>query len=486
MTSHDAHRPGTITNPRTALLVLAMALFFGCAHRPNIDPTPLPLPMPVAPAATEPPSTPQPESASVPKSADLATLAERVRTAVVSITTIEKESPSPGEKDLFDMFFGSHGAPAVRRSGIASGFVIDGSGYVVTNEHVVHDAVDLHVRLADDREFEASVVGRDPKLDVALIKLSGATNLPTLELGSSQALRVGEAVLAVGNPFGLGHSVTFGIVSAKGRSLGSGPYDDFIQTDASINPGNSGGPLVDMRGRVVGLNTVVRSGANGIGFAIPSDAIAEVLPALRDKGRVARGKLGLRVQTVTPSLARALNLGQPKGALIADLDPSGAGARAGLRRGDVILDVDGAAIVRAEDLARTVARNPPKTIVRVRFSRSGRGLDLRATLEPLEEEPALPKMTTAVPEGATKLEHLGLVVRDTADGLRVEDTLPGRDSGELEPGDLIRDANGEAVKNADGLKHATDRLAPGASVLLRIERETQNRYGAIAIGPKHP
>src|SRR5262249_40402236 len=202
-------------------------------------------------------------------------------------------------------------------------------------------------------------------LDIALLKLKDAKDLPAAPLGSSEQLRVGEHVLAVGNPFGLGHTVTLGIVSAKARAIGAGPYDDFIQTDASINPGNSGGPLFNWRGEVIGINTAIRPGANGIGFAIPIDAVKDVLGQLREKGHVERGRLGLAFQALTPTLATALGVDGPKGALVSDVEPGGAAARAGIKAGDVVVSVNGTPIQHADELRRRVARNAPGSTIKV-------------------------------------------------------------------------------------------------------------------------
>jgi serine protease Do len=420
---------------------------------------------------------------------DVVALAARVTPAVVNITTTEEQRVpelSRGERELFELFFGplGHDGRTVRRTGLGSGFIIDPSGYVVTNEHVVRDTVDVRVRFADEHEMEANVVGRDSNLDIALLKIDGAKNLPVLAFGSSEAVRVGEPVVALGNPYGLGHTVTLGIVSAKGRALGTGPYDDFIQTDASINPGNSGGPLLNSRGEVIGINTVIREGAAGIGFAIPSDDMKDILPTLRDKGMVARGKLGVRVQAVTEPMAEALHLDKPRGALIADLDPNGGGAHAGLTSGDVILAVNGKPIVHAGELARNVSRNPPGSSVSVSISRRGRPMELRATLDKIEEEhPAPPPKPAPVPKsGALIVEALGLEVSDApGGGVRVEDTLPGRDTGDVEPGDVIVDVDGVEVHDAAALRQLAQSRKHGTAALLKLKRDDVSRFSAVRV-----
>ena len=305
MTTSAPRRRGRVAG---AFAFSALLLALGGCHQ---SATPTPMRMAEAAATADvaaPVTTPQGQSPT-PATFDVAALAERVTPMVVNITVKEKVTLT-SSIDPFDFFHGGRGGEGpdreMTRVGVGTGFIIDPDGYVITNEHVVHDADELSVRLSNEREYPAEVVGRDRKLDLALIKLKGAANLPAVQLGSSDSLRVGESVLAVGNPYGLGHTVTLGIVSAKARSIGAGPYDDFIQTDASINPGNSGGPLFNWKGEVVGINAAIRAGANGIGFAIPVSSLRDILPQLRDRGFVERGKLGLVFQPVSDDLAKAL------------------------------------------------------------------------------------------------------------------------------------------------------------------------------------
>jgi len=266
---------------------------------------------------------------------NFADLAEHLKPAVVNISTTQVVKgqrraaprfpfPSPfGERDpfeeFFERFFGGEGPQReMRRRSLGSGFIVNKDGYIVTNNHVVENASDIKVSLSDKEEFDAKVVGRDPKTDVALIKIDAKKDLPATSLGDSGKLRVGEWVVAIGNPFGLGNTVTVGIVSAKGRIIGAGPYDDFIQTDASINPGNSGGPLFNLHGEVVGINTAIVASGQGIGFAIPINVAKDLLIQLREKGKVTRGWLGVQVQRVTPELAKSFGLDRERGALVAD------------------------------------------------------------------------------------------------------------------------------------------------------------------------
>ncbi|MBF8254228.1 MAG: protease Do, partial [Deltaproteobacteria bacterium] len=308
-----------------------------------------------------------------------ADLAERVMPAVVNISTTQKidsraggpawplPEPGPrsyGEEDpleeFFRRYFGERPPPNQRRS-LGSGFIISVDGYIVTNSHVIRNAERIIARLSKPRseEYDATVIGVDELTDLALIKIAASRALPALQFGSSASLRVGEWVVAVGNPFGLEQTVTVGIVSGKGRVIGAGPYDDFIQTDASINPGNSGGPLLNMRGEVVGINTAIfsRSGGNiGIGFAIPMEQARSVIAQLKSAGKVIRGWLGVSVQPVTPDLARSFQLSDAKGALVTEVAKASPAEAAGLRRGDIITVFDGVFIKESHELPALVAR----------------------------------------------------------------------------------------------------------------------------------
>ena len=441
-----------------------------------------------------PPERSRPEAArpyAAPLAFDVADVAERVKPAVVNITTTEPgKAQRPRALDPFQFFFGlpdrdgeRDEQPSTKRRGLASGVIIDPAGYVVTNEHVISDATSVRVRLADDREFDAKVVGADPKLDVALIKLEGAKDLPVATLGSSNELRVGDWVVAIGNPFGLGHTVTLGIVSAKARAIGAGPYDDFIQTDAAINPGNSGGPLVNARGEVVGINSIIPATGSGIGFAIPIDDIKDVLPQLREKGHVERGRLGISYQEVTPELATALGLPAPRGALVAEVEPGGPAARAGIRPGDVILSVNGTPIARAEELARNVAKNAPGARVTVTVNRDGQRRELGVTLGRTERESPKPKAKSPPPEGSESALPLGVRVSDApGGGARVDELVEGRDSGDLEEGDVIVEVNGAPVKDTGGLRAVTRELSEGTIALVKVRRGDAVRYAAVPVG----
>ena len=301
-------------------------------------------------------------------------LAKAAKPAVVNVSTTQR-GQARGPDEFFRRFFergGPRDEPRGRQS-LGSGVVASGDGYVVTNFHVVRGADAIVVRLADQSEFQAKLVGTDPKTDLALLKIEGR-GLAAMPFGDSDRLEVGEPVMAIGNPFGLDQTVTTGIVSAKERFIGSGPYDDFIQTDASVNPGNSGGPLVDVRGALVGINSAIFSqtgGSVGIGFAIPVNIAKDVLRQLRETGKVVRGYLGVAVAPVTPEVRRASNLPAPRGALIAEIVSGSPAAAAGLKPGDAIVRYQGEELHDPRDLTRRVAATPPGTSVKLEVVRPG-------------------------------------------------------------------------------------------------------------------
>src|SRR5437899_6225336 len=281
---------------------------------------------------------------------DWVALAQALKPAVVNVSMKRAAQATPEALDpFFQQFFGRV-PPRVQR-GLGSGFVINADGYVVTNNHVVDGATEIRVKLADGRELAGRVVGRDPRTDLALLKVD-AHGLPTIPLGDSAALKVGEPVMAIGNPFGLEQTVTTGIVSATGRAIGAGPYDDFIQTDASINPGNSGGPLINARGQAIGINTAIFSqsgGSVGIGFAIPISLAKNVVTQLADSGKVTRGWLGVGIQPVTPELAKSFGRTETAGVLVSSVSEGSPAERAGIKTGDIITEYDGRKVERASD-----------------------------------------------------------------------------------------------------------------------------------------
>jgi len=428
-------------------------------------------------------------------------LAKQLKPAVVNISSKQVEgkaapsrSPFGGEEndpfqEFFDRFFGGRGRPRRQRPSLGSGFIINSTGYIVTNNHVVEGASEIKVTLATQEELDAKVVGRDSKTDVALIKVNSSKPLPTVPFGNSDALEVGEWVLAIGNPFGLGHTVTSGIVSAKGRTIGAGPYDDFIQTDASINPGNSGGPLFNMRGEVIGINTAMVSGGQGIGFATPSNLAKEVLLQLHEKGSVTRGWLGVAIQHISPDLLKAFNLTDTHGALVADVMSDGPAAKAGLQRGDVIVGFNGHTVQESTELPRMVAAMAPGTKVSVDILRSGKKLTIPVTLGTLaEEKEASAKLQTPDVE-----ESLGLRVEaitpelvrslrlDNSKGVVVSQVVPDSPAAEagIRRGDVVREVNRQPVTDMESYTEATSRLTPDSPALFLLERRGSSLYVAL-------
>jgi serine protease Do len=338
-------------------------------------------------------------------SADFVTLAKKLQPIVVNISTTQMAAagplprgrPNPEEdpvEEFLERFFGQRPPPGrsqpQQQRSLGSGFIIGSDGSIVTNAHVIENAKKIIVKLADKREFEAKVLGKDPKTDVALIKIDSNESLPTAELGDSERLQVGEWVMAVGNPFGLDSSVTSGIISAKGRHIGAGPYDNFIQTDTPINPGNSGGPLVNLTGQVVGINMAIvsQTGGNiGIGFATPINLIKELLPQLQAKGKVTRGWVGIAIQEVTPDLAHAFGLQKPHGALVTEVLTGGPAERGGIKVGDIITEYDGRQVKEANDFPLMVARTQVNKEVQVKVLREGKGVPSRVTVAEMPEEP---------------------------------------------------------------------------------------------------
>jgi len=337
----------------------------------------------------------EPGTAKLPEALALwVELAKVVKPAVVNVSTTQRE-PRSGPEEFFRRYFGEprpggpRGPGPRQRQSLGSGFIASSDGYVVTNFHVVRGASEIVVRLVDHSEHKARLVGSDPKTDIALLKIE-ATNLATLPFGDSDRLQVGEPVMAIGNPFGFEQTVTTGIVSAKERFIG-GPYDDYIQTDTSINPGNSGGPLVDARGALVGINSAIFSqtgGSVGIGFAIPVSIAKDVLPQLRESGRVTRGYLGVAVVPLSPEVGRSLGLSSQRGAVVADVVPRSPAAAAGIREGDVIVSYQNAPIQGPSELTRRVGGTPPGSKVDLKIAGSGGERTVSVTLGRLADEPS--------------------------------------------------------------------------------------------------
>lgn len=458
-----------------------------------------------------------------PAPESFADLVEQLLPAVVNISTTQVvENPGipempelpPGSpfEEWFKEFFErrqGEGAPSRRTQSLGSGFIVDASGYVVTNNHVIEGADEIKVILHDDSTLDAEIVGRDPKTDLALLKVESDKPLSFLTFGDSDNLRVGDWIIAIGNPFGLGGTVTAGIVSARSRDIRSGPYDDFIQTDASINRGNSGGPMFDMEGKVVGVNTAIYSpsgGSVGIGFAVPSNQVASVVTQLKDFGRARRGWLGVHIQTVTEEIAEGLGLDTPRGALVASVNQDSPAANGGVEQGDVILKFDGKAIERMRELAPTVAETEIGKKVEVVIWRKGEEKSLKVTLGELEEAEQVASAPSATPEARQepaemRIEALGITLAALTDELRARFDLdnsaagvvvlevaadgPAADNG-LRPGDLITEIGQEKVSAPSEVARKVEQAqsAGRSSVLLLVEqggRRGQPAFMALRI-----
>ena len=433
---------------------------------------------------------------------DFVALAKRMKPVVVNISTTQvsesrgqQEFGSPfGDDDPFNdfwrRFFGGpmpRGGPQRQRS-LGSGFIIDADGSILTNNHVVENAQKIVVKLSDDQEYEAKVVGRDAKTDIAIIKINAKAALTAASLGDSDHLDVGEWVVAIGNPFGLDSTVTSGIVSAKGRHIGQGPYDNFIQTDASINPGNSGGPLINLRGEVIGINTAIfsRTGGNmGIGFAIPINLAKELLPQLRGKGKVTRGYLGVLIQKVTPEIAESLGMDRGYGALVANVSKDGPADKAGVKVGDVIVEFDGKEVKDSGDLPIIVARTAVDKKIRMKVLRDKKELTLNVAVGELKDE----EVVASVPEkgelGMTvqKLtpqlaENLGL---DKTDGVVVTAVEPGSaaDEAGVRRGDVIVEVDRKPVRGVEEYRNAIAGSRKGRGVLFLVRRGESTLFLAL-------
>jgi serine protease Do len=365
-----------------------------------------------------------------------ADLADQVLAAVVNVSSTQKVPQNQQQQDLDEMFRDfldrREGQPDQRPRGgssLGSGFIIDPAGYIVTNNHVIEDAEEIMVLTHDNEELNATIVGRDEKTDLALLKVESKKPLPYVNWGDSEVLRIGDWVMAIGNPFGLGGSVTAGIVSARQRDINSGPYDDYIQTDASINRGNSGGPMFNMDGEVVGINTAIFSpsgGSVGIGFAIPSNLAKPIIAQIKEFGRPKRGWLGVRIQTVSPELAEGLRLKEPKGALVASVTKDGPADKAGIKQGDVVLKFDGKEITQMRGLPRIVAETETGKTADVVIWRQGKEVTLKVAVGELTEEAEQKTLASveAPPSAAATIDLLGLKLSAVTDELRKKYQIP--------------------------------------------------------------
>jgi serine protease Do len=439
---------------------------------------------------------------------DFADLVEQASPSVVNISTTGPVADLPAGRledspfnEFFRRFFGEPGeepegpedAPAPLAQSLGSGLILWSDGHILTNRHVVRDAQEVIVRLSDRRQFPAKLVGTDERSDLALLKIE-ASGLPAVKIGDARKLRVGEWVLAIGSPFGFDHSVTAGIVSAKGRPLPNENYVAFIQTDVAINPGNSGGPLFNTRGEVVGVNSQIFSqtgGYMGVSFAIPIDMAAKVAQQLRDTGKVSRGWLGVVVQEVTRDLAQSFGLPRPEGALVARVVPGGPAEQAGIRVGDVILRYEGQEIPLSSTLPPLVGATDPGTTASLQVLRDGKTVTIKVEVGTLESETAV--APEVVPPPPADRGTLGIVVRAlnaeerqraqivSGGALVVEvGRGPGQDAGLL-PGDILLTVGGNEIDGADRLAEVVGRLTPGRSVPMLVQRRGQPTFLALDV-----
>lgn len=433
----------------------------------------------------------------------LASIVKKVTPAVVNISTVRVvKGPGPvfkyffgpfeeGDpfKEFFDRFFGEIPQHEFKQKSLGSGFIISKDGYILTNNHVVERATEIRVRLLNKEEFEAKVIGRDPKTDIALIKIKASHNLSSVTLGNSETLKVGDWVIAIGNPFGLGHTVTVGIISAKERIIGAGPYDNFLQTDAAINPGNSGGPLVNLKGEVIGINTAIVAQAQGIGFAIPINMARAIISQLKEKGRVMRGWLGVMIQEVTPDIAQALGLKRAEGALVADITPGGPADKANIRRGDVIIEYDRHKVKEMNELPRLVADTPVGKKVPIKIWRNGKITELMVTVGELEQKMAKRQKAYVPKDLGLRVEELTPYLAQRLGTARLQGVIisyvePGSPAYEagLKRGDIILKINRHSIKNLDDYEEAVRGVNPGDTLLFLVER----REGTLFVTLKVP
>jgi serine protease Do len=438
-----------------------------------------------------------------------ADLADQLLPTVVNISTTQtiEDGPSQDLEELFRDFLERRGEePPQRRraSSLGSGFIIDAEGYIVTNHHVIEGADEITVRLHDDRTLKAELIGSDQETDLALLKVESSEPLPAATWGESSKARIGDWVMAIGNPFGLGGTVTVGIISAQQRDINAGRYDDFIQTDAAINKGNSGGPMFDLDGRVIGVNTAIFSPSGlsvGIGFAIPSQLARNVISQVKKFGEVRRGWLGVRIQTVNEELAEGLQLDRPHGALVASVTEDGPAAAAGIQQGDVILRFDGREVSEMRKLPRMVAETPIGGAVEVVVWRKGREEIFSVTLGELDlEQVAAVEPELAVPDpDELEIPALGLEVEtvstllreqfqleEDAEGVLITQVDPEGNGAEkgLTPGDLIVEVDQEAVSSPIDVAERIEKAQEGGRrvVTLLVSRQGEHRWVAVRIG----
>lgn len=430
----------------------------------------------------------------------MAEVSAAVKPAIVNISTMRTVKIEGGADPFDDPFFrrffgdrfGQHRQPKEHKSAaLGSGVIVSSDGYIITNYHVVKDADEIKVLLSDKREFAGKVVGSDPKTEISVVKIE-AMGLPTLKWGDSDALEVGEMVLAVGNPFGLNQTVTMGIVSAVGRAnVGIADYEDFIQTDAAINPGNSGGALVNVRGEVIGINTAIFStsgGYQGIGFAIPSNMVKSIMDSLIKKGKVVRGWLGISIQSMTPELAKQFNIKSEKGVLVSDVNENGPAEKAGLKRGDIIVEYDGKNTDEPNQFRNMVANTAPGEEHSLKVLRNDELLVLKVTIGELPSD--LKQAQNGIYENSLR----GIKVQDITPDLAKKLNIPGRvkgvivadveeispASGVLMQGDIIQEINRKKVGSVKDYQEIGAGIKKDDNILLLIFRGGSSLYTTLS------
>jgi serine protease Do len=425
---------------------------------------------------------------------NISVLAKKARSAVVNISTVQtihgggrvfrhfygRPFNNPDQRnDHFNPFFKNEPRRGFKQNSLGSGFIIDREGYIVTNNHVIENADQIKVKMASGKEFMADLVGRDPKTDLALIKIKGSKDMVPLGLGDSEILEVGTWVVAIGSPFGLEQTVTAGIVSAKGRILGAGPYDDFIQTDASINPGNSGGPLIDMNGKVIGINTAIVSNGQGIGFAIPINLAKDIIEQLRKSGDVSRGWLGIGIQNITDELSKYYKLGKKSGVLVTHVNSGDPADKGGIKQNDIIIGIDGKSVSSSRQLSRIIAGTGVGKLTEISILRNGNEKTVHVTIAKRSDTKLL---SYTKPE---KQDDLGLVAEELVPdraaqlgmdknekGILVVEVRPGSkgESAGLRAGDLVKEVNHISVTNLENYRKQIESLKEGEKFRILLKR----------------
>ena len=427
----------------------------------------------------------------------LSGLVEKQKHSVVNISTTSVVKRGPmfpdfGEGDVFEeffkRFFPNDREREFRKKGLGSGFIVTKNGFIVTNNHVISRAEDIQVVLYDGSRYTAEIVGQDIKTDLAVLKIKPEKKLKPVVFGDSGKLRIGDWVMAIGNPFGLGYTVTVGIVSAKGRSLGLGAYDDFIQTDASLNPGNSGGPLFNLGGEVVGVNTAIAARGQGIGFSIPANMAKGVISQLMEKGKVVRGWLGVIIQPITQEIAEGMGHKSTDGALISDISPGSPAEKAGLQRGDVVVEFDGKPIKEFTSLSKLVGMKAPGTSSKLTVLRDGKRKDISVVLGEMPDD------KTAAESRQDEDIELSDITPDIASRFGIEDetgvliTNVSRSSSAWEagfrPGDVILEVDKSPVANLGDYNKVMDRLEPGKKYLFLVKKRKNTIYIGYAVKKK--